>query len=98
MGFKTEAEESVLDTMSLDEYLIENKEATFMMRASGDSLRADGILRGDLLVVDRSKQSRPGDIVIAVEDGSFRLRRLDPRSARTLVIEAVVTAVIRKFI
>ena len=99
MAFRTEAEDDVLETMSLDEYLIENKEATFMMRASGDSMRSQGIFRGDLLIVDRSRTAHDGDIVIAVEDGAFRMMRIDGfRPPVDLKVEAVVTAVIRKLV
>ncbi len=35
-----------------------------------------GIHNGDLLVVDRSLNPRPGHIVIAVLDGAFTLKRL----------------------
>ncbi|HEY0908125.1 MAG TPA: S24 family peptidase [Candidatus Paceibacterota bacterium] len=110
MGFRTQAEEDALETMSLDEYLIENKEATFMMRASGDSMRGEGIFRGDLLIVDRSRSPHDGNIVIAVHDGAFRMARFDSRIGGAgpvradlavgseLSIEAVVTAVIRKLV
>ncbi len=99
MGFRTQAEDDVLETMSLDEYLIENKEATFMMRASGDSMRSKGIFRGDLLIVDRSRMARTGDIIVAVVDGSFCMMYWGGFStAAEVKVEAVVTAVIRKLV
>ena len=97
MGFRTQEEEGALDTMSLDEYLIENREATYMLRAKSDSLRDAGILYGDLLVVDRSKSPRKSDIVIAVQDGEFIMRRFSELEDEGVQVEAVVTAVIRKF-
>ncbi len=83
--------------MSLDEYLVENKEATFMFRAKSDSLKDVGILRGDLLIVDRSKEPKPHDIVIAVSYGSFIVDHLRALADREATVEAVVTAVIRKY-
>jgi DNA polymerase V len=97
MGFRTHEEEGALDTMSLDEYLIENKEATFMLRAAGDSMKDAGILEGDLVIVDRSRVPRQSDIVIAVDAGSFIMRRMRSLSGSDVKIEAVVTAVIRKY-
>lgn len=99
MGFRTQAEDDVLETMSLDEYLIENKEATFMMRVSGDSMRSKGIFRGDLLIVDRSRMARTGDIIVAVVDGAFCMMCWGGFStAAEVKVEAVVTAVIRKLV
>jgi DNA polymerase V len=91
-NFRTHDEEGALDTMPLDEYLIENREATFMLRVGSDSMRSVGILSGDLILVDKSKQPRTNDIVIAVENGGFVMRRMPVKQ-----VEAVVTAVIRKY-
>jgi DNA polymerase V len=96
MGFRTQEEEGALDGMSLDEFLIENREATFMLRARSDSMRDAGILSGDIVLVDKSKQARPGDIVIAVRDGSFEMKYLN--AGEETQVEAVVTAVIRKYL
>jgi DNA polymerase V len=46
------------------------------MRVSGDAMRGDGILDGDLLVIDRSIDARPGMAVVATCGGVFLLRRL----------------------
>lgn len=94
-NFRTEDEEGALDAMSLDEYLVENKEATFMLRAGTSALSDRGILLGDLLIVDRSRVPRQNDIVIGVENGEFVLRRLADLGGAS--VEAVVTAVIRKY-
>jgi SOS-response transcriptional repressor LexA len=93
MGFRTQEEEDALERMTLDEFLIDNREASFLMRAASDSMRGEGILRGDLLLVDRSKDPRPGDIVISVEEGAFALRQFSENVSK---VEAVVTSVIRK--
>jgi DNA polymerase V len=97
MGFRTEDEDGALDTMSLDEYVIENREATYILRAKSDAMKGEGILYGDLLVVDRSKTPQRSDIVIAVRDGEFVMRRLSEVEDEGIQVEAVVTAVIRKY-
>lgn len=96
MGFRTHDEDGALDTMSLDDYLVENKEATFMLRVSSDSMEGAGILRGDLVIVDKSRSPRRGDIVIAAEDGEFRIAHFD-RLKDEAKVEAVVTAIVRKY-
>jgi len=97
MGFRTHDEEGALDTMSLDDYLIENREATFLVRAGSDSMHDAGILEGDLLIVDRSKTPRRQDMVIVVIDGAFAIRRMLTLPPHEAKIEAVITAVIRKY-
>ena len=52
-GFPSPAEEELSDTLSLDELLIQNREATFLLKVSGDSMSGAGILPGDMVIVDR---------------------------------------------
>jgi SOS-response transcriptional repressors (RecA-mediated autopeptidases) len=97
MGFRTQEEEDALSRMTMDEFLLGKSRAAFLVRASSDALRGDGILRGDLVLVDRSLDPRLGDIVLAVEDEAFVLRRFQDAIDAALKVEAVVTAAIRKF-
>ena len=96
-NFRTHDEEGALDGMTLDEYLIENEQATFIVRMRGDAMRDAGIHDGDLLVVDRSREPRRGDAVLAVEDGEFVVRRFSSLRSSDAKVEAVVTAVVRKY-
>ncbi|MDD5707425.1 MAG: transcriptional repressor LexA [Kiritimatiellae bacterium] len=73
-GFPSPAEEALLDTISLDEYLLKRPEATFMLRVEGDSMVEAGILPGDVVLVERGRQPRNGDIVIACVDGEWTMK------------------------
>ena len=73
-GFPTSAEEELIDTMSLDEYLVQNKEATYLLKVKGDSMIDAGILPGDLVIVERGKTPRPNDIVIAEVDEEYTMK------------------------
>ncbi len=73
-GFPSPAEEELIDTMNLDEYLIGNKEATFMLKVSGDSMIEAGIQEGDLVLVERGNTPKHGDIVIAEIDGGWTMK------------------------
>ena len=64
-GFPTDEEEEVLDTLSLDEYLIDNKEATFILTVKGDSMIDAGIREGDMVLAERGDNPKIGQIVIA---------------------------------
>jgi len=75
-GFPSPAEEELLDTLSLDKWLIENPTSTFMLKVTGDSMTGAGIFPGDLVLVDRSLTPKSGDIVIAEVDGQWTMKYL----------------------
>jgi len=64
-GFPSAAEEELVDTMSLDDFLIQNPSASYLLRVSGDSMIEAGIMEGDMVIVDRSRTPVSGDIVVA---------------------------------
>lgn len=73
-GFPSPAEEELADTMTLDEFLITNKEATYILKVDGESMIEAGILSGDLLLVERGAEPRDGDIVIAQVDREWTMK------------------------
>ena len=75
-GFPSPADDYIDKKLSLDEYCINNSEATFFVYASGDSMTGAGIFPNDLLIVDRSLEPVHGKIVIAVLDGELTVKRL----------------------
>ncbi len=52
-GIPSVAEESILDTMSIDEYLINDKDKTYLLEVKGDSMIDAGINEGDLVIAER---------------------------------------------
>lgn len=75
-GFPSPAADYYEDRLSLDEHLIEHKEATFFIRVQGHSMTGFGIHDGDLLVVDRALSPADRCVVIAVVDGEFTIKQL----------------------
>lgn len=73
-GFPSPAEEELIDTISLDEFLIKNPETTFMLKVSGDSMVDAGIMPNDLVLVERGRVVKSGDIVVASVDGEWTLK------------------------
>lgn len=51
----------------------------------GKNSRDGGIRDGDLLIVDRSCDPRPGDVVVAVLDGELAVKRLLVRGSHTIL-------------
>jgi SOS regulatory protein LexA len=87
-GWPSPAEEELLDTISLDEMLIENPSATFMLKVSGYSMSGAGILPGDMVLVDKGAVPRSGDIVIAEVDGEWTMKYLKKRGDSVSLVPA----------
>jgi hypothetical protein len=66
--------------LSLDRALIRHPAATFLVRVAGDGLRSEGVLDGDVLVVDRSVDPGPGHVVVVVIEGQHRVGLLRPEA------------------
>ncbi|MEM9157331.1 MAG: translesion error-prone DNA polymerase V autoproteolytic subunit [Cyanobacteria bacterium P01_F01_bin.33] len=75
-GFPSPAEEWVEGKLDLNKHLIKNPVATYFVRVTGESMLNAGIHPGDLLVVDRALEPRPGKVVIAIVDGELTVKRL----------------------
>lgn len=73
-GFPSPAEEELRDVVSLDEYLVSNPQATYLLKVDGDSMREAGIHPGDLVLVQRGLTPKSGDIVVARVDGEWTLK------------------------
>jgi repressor LexA len=87
-GFPIPAEEELADTLSLDDLLIQNREATFLLKVSGDSMSEAGILPGDMVIVDKGQTPKSGDIVIAEVDGQWTMKYLKKRGDSVALIPA----------
>jgi repressor LexA len=86
-GFPTPSEESLHDSISLDDWIIEKKESSFMLKVKGDSMRDAGILDGDMVIVERNTQPKVGQIVIAEIDGSYTMKYLRKDAQGVLFLE-----------
>jgi DNA polymerase V len=75
-GFPSPATDYMEDGLDLNEFLIRHKAATFLFRVQGDSMRDAGIVDGDKVVVDRSLKPQHNQIIVAVVDGEYTIKRL----------------------
>jgi repressor LexA len=87
-GFPSPAEEELVDNLSLDDLLIQNREATFLLKVSGYSMTGAGILPGDMVIVDKGRTPRSGDIVIAQVDGEWTMKFLRKRGDDVTLVPA----------
>jgi repressor LexA len=76
-GLPEAADDGEADALTIDDYLIERPSDTVLIRVKGDSMIDAGILEGDLVVVEKRHDARKGEIVVAIVDNQFTLKRLD---------------------
>lgn len=81
-GFPSAAEEELLDVMDFDEYLVPNKESTYILKVKGDSMKDAGIMQGDMVIVERRATYKPGQIVIAMIDGDYTMKYLRKKDGK----------------
>lgn len=81
-GFPSPAEDLGAKRIDLTAKLIKHPQATFLMKARGESMKEAGIFDGDVLIIDRAIQARSGHVVIAVIEGEFVCKTLSMRAGR----------------
>ncbi|MCP4177651.1 MAG: translesion error-prone DNA polymerase V autoproteolytic subunit [bacterium] len=75
-GFPSPAENYMDNPLDLNKHLIKNPPATFFVKVDGDSMINAGIQPGDILIVDRSLEVQNNDVIIAIINGEFTVKRL----------------------
>ena len=76
-GLPEATDDTDAEALTIDDYLIERPSDTVLIRVKGDSMIDAGIFDGDLVVVEKRHDARKGDIVVAIVDNQFTLKRLD---------------------
>ena len=81
-GFPSPADDHLERGIDLNEELIRNPAATFLVRVKGESMRDAGIHTGDTLIVDKSVTPADRQIVVAMIDGEFTVKRFRKRNGK----------------
>ncbi|SRR6266704_1262432 len=85
-GLPTLAPEIIApDTITIDERLIPNPSKTVLIKVKGDSMIDAGIHEDDLVVVEKRGSANVGDIVVAIVDNEFTLKRLRKERGRIVL-------------
>ncbi|MFK7807060.1 MAG: LexA family protein [Saprospiraceae bacterium] len=75
-GFPSPADDFLEERLSLDKHIIKNPSSTFFVKIDGHSMTGAGIHDGDIIVVDRSLKPKVNQIIVAIIDGEFTVKRL----------------------
>ena len=78
-GFPSPAEDLGARRIDLTEVLITHPQATYFLRARGQSMIEAGIFDNDILVVDRAVKPRHNHVVVAIVDGDLTVKLELPR-------------------
>ena len=75
-GFPSPAEDFLEPGLNLNQYLIQNSAATFCVKVKGDSMVGSKITTGDILIVDRSLSPQNQNIILAILNCNFVVKKL----------------------
>jgi len=75
-GFPSPADDYIDMDLNLHDYLVKNPSATFCVKAIGDSMIDAGINNSDVMVVDRALTPKNNDIILAVINSEFTVKRI----------------------
>ena len=87
-GLPASAEEELTDTMNLEEYLVKDPKETFLLKVSGDSMSDAGIYEGDLVLIERGREPKNHDIIIAQVDGEWTLKYYEKIDSHVRLVAA----------
>lgn len=75
-GFPSPAQDYIDKKIDMNEHLIQNECATFIVKVASLSMINAGIDIDDELIVDRSLDAKHRDIIVALVDNDFTVKRL----------------------
>ena len=84
-GLPSPAADSSPDGLSIDEYLVAHPSKTVLITVKGDSMIDAGIHSGVVVVVEKRSSANVGDIVIAILDNEFTLKRFGRERGRVVL-------------
>ena len=75
-GMPSPAEDTSSASLTIDQYLVNQPSNTILVTVKGESMSGEGIMPGDTVVVEKRNMAQVGDLVIAIVDDEFTLKRL----------------------
>jgi SOS-response transcriptional repressor LexA len=85
-GMPHPAFDSRPDSVSIDDYLVYHPSKTTLITVKGDSMINAGIHDGDIVVVEKRATANVNDLVVAIVEGEFTLKRLGREKGRMVLI------------
>ena len=83
MSFGSPASDYVQNNLDLNQFLVPHRASTYFLKVSGDAMKNAGIIDGDFLVVDRSREISHNQIIVVEENGELVVRRFKQQKRRS---------------
>ena len=87
-GFPSPAEDYIDLALDLNKELIDNPSSTFYGRVKGHSMKDAGIADGDVLVIDKARETVSGKTAVCFIDGEFTLKKIKLAGSRLFLMPA----------
>jgi repressor LexA len=84
-GLPRPAADASPETATIDEVLVPHPSRSVLITVKGDSMIDAGIRAGDVVVVEKRIAANAGDIVVAIIDNEFTLKRLGLEKGRIVL-------------
>lgn len=84
-GLPSPVADTAPEALTIDEYLVPHPSRSVLITVKGDSMIGAGIHPGDTVVVEKRVSANVGDIVIAIVDNEFTLKRFDRERGRVVL-------------
>lgn len=75
-GLPSMAFDAPPEGLAIDAHLVRRPSQTFLVTVKGDSMIDAGLMPGDTIVVERGHAANAGDIVVAIVEGAYTVKRL----------------------
>jgi DNA polymerase V len=87
-GFPSPADDYVEERLDLNKLLIDHPAATFYARVEGDSMIEAGIYHDDILIIDKAKEARHQNVIVAWINGEFTAKTyyIDQRLGKVFLV------------
>ncbi len=86
-GMPTSEEETLMDHIDLNEYLVKKPSKTCLINVRGDSMIDAGIQEGDKVIVESEASISIGDIVVAIVDGAYTVKYFDKTKNGQIILQ-----------
>lgn len=94
-GFSSPATHYNEPRIDLNAVLVSNTDATFYIRVVDDANTDLGIVKNDVLIVDKSLTPKTGQLAVVILEGTFQIVRFESGFAEEVNVWGVITYIIK---
>lgn len=94
-GFSSPATHYNEPRIDLNDVLIENASASFYVRVADNSFSDFSIHKNDVLIIDKSLTPKTNQLVIAIQDETFKIIRITDKATPKFQLWGVITYIIK---